>query len=235
VGAERDPSKLRAHEALEEIQDIPPALQAQASSSDSGLLNVVTRCVCVYLCVCICVCLFVCVCWGGGLLQSMMQLAASQIPLLLILPHAPRSTNQPTNQPTNPPTPPPTHTHLSRRCNEYNLKDYLPVYCANQLVGYAHSDFVSELTLLQQGTDGRKWMWVVRGALLIFVTTQMVPAISFLPSFLPSRAPCAMDYRSPRPTHQLTAHDTTGQGVRVELNSYVELAPGADTPEKRTR
>lgn len=30
-------------------------------------------------------------------------------------------------------------------------------------------------------------------------------------------------------------HNTTGEGVRVELGSYVELAPGADTPEKRTR
>lgn len=37
-------------------------------------------------------------------------------------------------------------------CNQYNLKDYLPVYVGQELVGYAHHDFVSELTLVQQGT-----------------------------------------------------------------------------------
>jgi hypothetical protein len=52
-----------------------------------------------------------------------------------------------------------THfVHLSVsviRCNEYNLKDYLPVYISSTCVGYAHLDFVSELTLLQQGGHGR--------------------------------------------------------------------------------
>lgn len=44
-----------------------------------------------------------------------------------------------------------THPHHYTRCNEYNLKDYLPVYVGDEPVGYAHLDFVSELTLLQQG------------------------------------------------------------------------------------
>jgi hypothetical protein len=49
-------------------------------------------------------------------------------------------------------------------CNQYNLGDYLPVYVSlpreaagkdgkeeDVLVGYAHREFASELTLLQQG------------------------------------------------------------------------------------
>lgn len=44
-----------------------------------------------------------------------------------------------------------THPSSIIRCNEYNLKDYLPVYVGDEPVGYAHHDFVSELTLLQQG------------------------------------------------------------------------------------
>lgn len=62
------------------------------------------------------------------------------------------------------------------RCNEYNLRDYLPVFVDQELVGYAHEDFVSELTLAQQGA-----------------------------------------------------------AVRVELGSHVELAPGVESPEARTR
>ena len=41
------------------------------------------------------------------------------------------------------------------RCNVYNLRDYLPVYVDQVLVGYAHDDFVSELTFFQQGLSAR--------------------------------------------------------------------------------
>lgn len=109
---------------------------------------------------------------------------------------------------------PPYASHPS--CNEYDLKDYLPVYVGDEPVGYAHLDFVSELTLLQQGA------WVGMHVCMIW----LVDARGFLPSGW---------FGVTRTLIQTKMRCNTGQGVRVEMDSYVELAPGADTPEKRTR
>lgn len=60
MGAARDPSLLEELDAIEDSQDVPPALKEEESQGDlqtrvdrGGLLEVVTRCVCV------CVCMYV--------------------------------------------------------------------------------------------------------------------------------------------------------------------------------
>lgn len=56
MGAARDPAKLKAVEALEDTQDVPPARKddPQPIETTGGLLDVVTRCVhgCCALCGC---------------------------------------------------------------------------------------------------------------------------------------------------------------------------------------